>query len=201
MVGICYTVFDITEKLIMKKLIITLIASVGILNAETINLSPSFEKVLEDTARVMSKDGRKDFNKNITYLKKEYKKSGEECDFVVAAYDLHRQSGAGNNTTGFSKYSIRSIGDNDKHDVIFVTEDEVISEDGKTIVFQRSDDEYRSCIYFKTEEKKKKERAERKAKEQESKKKKKKNKNKNKNKRSMEEDGFIELTYRDKLNK
>lgn len=173
----------------MKKLLFTIIASIGILNAETVNLSPSFEKVLDNTARVMSKDGRRDFNKNITYLKKEYKKSGEECDYVVAAYDLYRQSGAGNNTTGFSKSTTRASGDNENRDVFFVDEEDVISEDGKTIVFQRGDKEYKSCIYFKTEEKKKKERAERKAKEEEKKKSK---KGKKKSKRSMEEEGFID---------
>lgn len=174
----------------MKKLLFTIIASVGILNAETINLSPSFEKVLDDTARVMSKDGRKDFNKNITYLKKEYKKSGEECDFVVAVYDLYRQSGAGNNTTGFSKSCTKASGDNEDRDVFFIDEEDVISEDGKKIVFQRGDKEYKSCIYFKTEEKKKKERAERKAKEDEKKKSKK--GKKKKSKRTMEEEGFID---------
>lgn len=162
----------------MKNILITAIIgifTIGGANATDINLSPDFEKVLENTSRLMSKEGRKDFNKNITYLKKEYKKSGTECDFVVAAYDLHRQSGAGNNTTGFSKSTRWStVGtDNENNDVYFVHEDEVISEDGKQIVFQRGNNEYKSCIYFKTEEKKKKEREERKQKEKEKKKKKK----------------------------
>ena len=162
----------------MKNILIaTIIGALtfNVANAADINLSPEFEKVLENTSRLMSRKGRADFNRHISYLKSEYKKSGIECDYVVAAYDLHRQSGAGNNTIGFSKGTRWSTidTDNEKEDVYFVTEDEVISEDGKQIVFQRGDNEYKSCIYFKTEEKKKKEREERKQKEKETKKKKK----------------------------
>lgn len=147
----------------MKHTIFAIIGmlSISTLSAETINLSPQFEKVLEDTARLMSKGGRRDFNKNITYLKKEYKKSEIECDFVVAAYDLRRQAGSGNNTIGFTKsqrYYYDAEPDNDAGDVFFIHEDEVISEDGKQIIFQRGDDEFKSCIYFKTKEKKEKER-------------------------------------------
>ncbi len=158
----------------MKKYIILAMSLfTSVLFADIINLSPEFEKFLDDTSRIMSKDGRRDFNTNINYLKKEYKKAKkeqlvEECDYVVAAFDLTRRSGASNNTTGFSKiqrrgyYNIKA--DNENEDVFFVLSDEVLSEDGKVIRFQRGEREYVSCIYWKTEEKKKKEREERKAK-------------------------------------
>ena len=144
----------------------------GIVSADVVNLSPEFEKFLKDTSRIMSKEGRKDFNTHINYLKKEYKKAKkagliENCDYVVATYDLSRRSGAGNNTTGFSKSKpgfYRIEGDNEDKDVFFVTEDELIDDDGKTIRFQREDNEYVSNIYWKTEERKKKERDERKSK-------------------------------------
>lgn len=157
----------------MKKYItLLLLFFSGITFADIVNLSPEFEKFLNDTSRIMAKEGRRDFNKHINYLKKEYKKAQkegliEECDYVVAAYDLTRERGDGNNTTGFTKatrgyYKIKA--DNEEDDVFFVGEDEVISDDGKTIRFQREDREYVSNIYWKTEAKKKKEREERKAK-------------------------------------
>ncbi len=158
----------------MKKHVVFLMCLfANVLFADIVNLSPEFEKFLNDTSRIMSKDGRRDFNKNITYLKKEYNQAQkeqliDECDYVVAAFDLSRRSGAGNNTTGFSKvakrgyYSIKA--DNKNNDVFFIQGDEVLSEDGKVINFQRDDREYVSCIYWKTEAKKKKEREERKRK-------------------------------------
>ena len=157
----------------MKKYIILFVLfSGGMSFAVIVNLSPEFEDFLNKTSRIMSKDGRRDFNQHINYLKREYKKAKkegliEECDYVVAAYDLARERGDGNNTTGFEKRThggYRIKGDNEEEDVFFVAADEVISDDGKTIRFQREDRQYVSNIYWKTEAKKKKEREERKAK-------------------------------------
>ena len=60
----------------MKKYIILFVLFFGGMSfADIVNLSPEFEDFLNKTSRIMSKDGRRDFNQHINYLKREYKKA------------------------------------------------------------------------------------------------------------------------------